>query len=116
MYKVYYYLPDWNEDYDGCDFACTCKDHHHKLQVPKIINIQKDIRELNPLPPSSQEYKEVLEAVTKGREAYEKTLTPVPNQLKNMGLKRMRPWLGSSKPEMMLSKVDLPQPEDPRSA
>ena len=94
MYKVYYYWPDWIEGIDACDFlACSCPLHHHKLDVPKITNIQRDPREMNPLVPSSKEYKDILEAVTKGKNDHENSLTPVPKQLEDHSILQYKPWL-----------------------
>ena len=94
MYKVYYYWPDWNEGIDGCDYICVCQIHHHKLDVPKITNVQKDPRELNHLQPQSKEYKDILKTVEKAVKDHENSLTPVPNQLEGMGMITIfRPWL-----------------------
>ena len=94
VYKVYYYLPDWIEGSHVCNtFGCQCRDHHRKLQTPQITNIAKDPHEIFPLSPPSKEYQEVLEAVAMASQEHKQTLTPVPNQMADMGFSRLRPWL-----------------------
>jgi len=81
VYKVYYFLPNWNPGTYTCDFMCFCRDGYStRLPSPLLYNIGRDPAEAHQLDTSQPEHQRIVKLLNDALESHVRGLEKVPEQ------------------------------------
>jgi arylsulfatase A-like enzyme len=94
-WKAHFMTPKWTEGTQACfGFAvCGCYGNDVNTHDPPLLyDITNDPAEMNPIDPSDQQYKDVINHIASAVSQHQKEMKPVPSQL---DISFWRPWLQS---------------------
>ncbi|CAH1792263.1 unnamed protein product [Owenia fusiformis] len=92
VWKAHFALPNWVPGTEGCAWSCACYDVTWQ-NPPVLYNIAQDPSERQPVDPTTDIYKQVMEKINKGVEKHKQSI--IPPETNQYSIPRMwwLPWL-----------------------